>query len=227
MPARFIVRIIGIVLLLCGTAFSGTVVFDNTANLGNPFLAGVGFGAIPVPGVFQYIAEKFSVSGTFTLNSIELPITVVPPTPNQVDVFLMSDSGGVPGNVLDTFHLTGLPATNPTPLTAITSTLHPLLMSGAPYWVVVTGGTQTSFGYWNLVPESGTMTARDITNGIDGGWLLGGNPGNPTLALRVSGDAVPEPHTTLSVFAGLLVLANIGLRCRQVISRSKRHTGML
>ena len=215
MPTNPIVRIITIALLLCGTAFGGAVAFDNTANLGNPFLAGVGFGAIPVPGVFQYIAEEFSVSGIFTLNSIELSIVVIPPTPNQVDVFLMSDSVGLPGNVLEAFHLTGLPTTGLTPLTSMTSALHPLLMSGTPYWVAVTGGTQTSFGMWNLVPESGTMVSRDITNGIDGGWHLGGNPGTPTLALRVNGDAVPEPDTTLSIFVGLLLLAIVRLRCRQ------------
>jgi len=183
---RFSIRILVIVFLLGGTASGSTVVFDNLANLGNPYLAGVGFGAIPIPGVFQYIAEEFSVPGSFTLDSIELPIT-----------------------------------TNPHALTSVVSVLHPLLTAGAPYWVAITGGTPTSFGTWDLVSATGGMAARDITNGIDGGWSLANNPETPTLALRVNADSVPETVPSLLVSAGLIFLACIGVH-----SKRARHSAV-
>jgi hypothetical protein len=219
---RYIIRLLVIVLPLCATACGSTVVFDNLANLGNPYLAGVGFGAIPIPGVFQYIAEEFSVSGTFTLDSIELPISVASYAPDQVDVFLMTDSAGLPGNVLESFHLTGVPASNPHPLTSVGSVLHPLLTAGTPYWVATTGGTPTSFGMWDLVSAPGRMAGRDITNGIDGGWLLGGNPETPTMALRVNADSVPELDPSLLVSAGLIFLA-----CMRLSAHSRRVTALM
>jgi len=218
---RFSIRILVIVFLLGGTASGSTVVFDNLANLGNPYLAGVGFGAIPIPGVFQYIAEEFSVPGSFTLDSIELPISVAPYAPDQVDVFLMSDSAGLPSSVLEMFHLTGVPTTNPHALTSVVSVLHPLLTAGAPYWLAITGGTPTSFGTWDLVSATGGMAARDITDGIDGGWSLANNPGTPTLALRVNADSVPETVPSLLVSAGLIFLACIGVH-----SKRARHSAV-
>jgi hypothetical protein len=212
---RYIIRLLVIVLPLCGTASGSTVVFDNLANLGNPYLAGVGFGAVPIPGVFQYIAEQFSVSGSFTLDSIELPISVAPYAPDQVDAFLMSDSAGLPSSVLEMFHLTGVPATSPHALTSVGSVLHPLLTAGTPYWVAITGGTPTSFGTWDLVSAPGRMAARDITNGIDGGWSLANNSETPTLALRVNADSVPEPDPSLLVSAGLIFLACIGVHSKR------------
>ena len=68
---------------------------------------------------------------------------------NEVDVSIAASSGGLPGTVLESFHLSNaLPLAEEAgafvPLTAITSSTRPLLRAGTPYWVVasITGSLE-------------------------------------------------------------------------------------
>ena len=68
---------------------------------------------------------------------------------NEVDVSIAASSGGLPGPVLESFHLSNaLPLAEEVgafvPLTAITSSTRPLLRAGTPYWVVasITGSLE-------------------------------------------------------------------------------------
>jgi len=197
------------VLAATSVPAQAAVVFDNLANLGNPYLASVGFGAIPVPGYFLYIAEGFVPSGNYQLQSLELPLFVTSYTPNNAQIAVMDDVGGLPASVLESFQVANLPTTSPAALTTVISQMHPLLTDGSRYWIAVTGGTSTSFGGWDLVSGTGLESNKEILNGVDLGWNPG-DPGNPALALRVDGDPVPEPGTALLFAAGVCLFAIIG-----------------
>jgi hypothetical protein len=130
--------------------------------------------------------------------------------PNQADVFLMSDSGGLPGSTIESWDLTNLPATcGPCPLTTITSPSNPVLVAGNQYWVVASGGQQT-FDYWTFTLVNNSfdpLATRAILNGADSGWLLD-TSNHRQGALVVSGDAVPEPTSlalTILVLPALLL----------------------
>jgi hypothetical protein len=206
-------------IVFAPTCFGGTVIFDNLANLGIP---GVGFGAIPVPGIFQYIAEGFTVPAgvDYRLTSFDIPIFV--PTGgvnlglNEVAVFVMNDVGGLPTNILESFQLFNLPTgTNTAALTTVNSVSRPVLANGSQYWIAVTGATSSTFGGWDLTTTTGVSAFRQIINGIDQGWSapLSPNP-SPTLGLRVTGDAVPEPGSVQLLVAGLMAIAAFRIQRR-------------
>ena len=204
------------VLILCiwPTPLLGATIYSNLFEPGDLYGPDpVGIGAIPVPGFFQYYATNFSVPGQdYRLGMLELPLSPVQGLP-EVDVFLMADSGNLPGTVLEQFHVTVVP----TPpgalpgLQAIPSVVRPLLLSGHQYWVAATGGTPSTFAVWSLTLFTGDPigggASRVIQNGFDLGWV--NNPGTRVAALRVSGDpvsAVPEPSTIMLMGGGLIAL---------------------
>src|SRR4030095_9287611 len=78
--------------------------------------------------------SPFVPLNAYTLDSVEAALTWSNVT-NAVDIWLMSDSSGVPGAILETFHIVNLPTfrTSSTALATVASTLHPLLSAGVPF----------------------------------------------------------------------------------------------
>lgn len=186
---------------------SASVVFSNFTQPGNQFGPdGAGVGAIPVPGLLVTQATRFTPLQDYSLTSLLVPIASVS-GPAEIEIQLLQDSGGRPGAVLESFHITGLPPAGPLLPFLATSVAHPLLQAGVPYWVALTGGTPGSFGMWGLTVFTGDPLAggatRNIMNGVDQGWVL--NLGTRMGVVMVNGEEIPEPSS--------LVLAATGIAC--------------
>ena len=207
-------------LLVAVPSFGGQVFFSNLVEPGGQYGPdGMGIGHTPsfLPGETGEVisATKFTPPFAFRLSSIEAPLGYVfgfvPNGPNQVDVFLMTDAAGLPGSIIESWHLLDLPGNGLSiPLTTIASSLNPVLIAGQQYWVAGSGGPGT-FGTWSLTlfqgVSSGPDASRVIRNGVDSGWV--GVPNARTGALVVTGDPVPEPSTLFLELLGLVSFAAI------------------
>jgi hypothetical protein len=127
--------------------------------------------------------------------------------PNEVDVSLVSDAGGLPGSTIESWQLTDLPSTTfPSSLVTISSVLDPILLPGTQYWVVATAGPDT-YDVWTFTLAGSSfspLAVDDTLNGVDSGWEL--NSSGRQGALAISGDAVPEPSTLALTALALLSL---------------------
>lgn len=148
-------------------------------------------------------ASAFTSAGSFVLDTIELGMTHETGA-NELDIFFASDASGVPGTVLETFHLSNAvpgPLEPPSPI-MVTSLLHPLLTSGNQYWVFASAPATGSWLVWNL---NNTGDIGPTADRIDGGaWVLVED--DLRGAMRINGTAVaaiPEPSTYALMLAGL------------------------
>jgi hypothetical protein len=133
------------VLLIAGMAFSipayaGTIIFSNLVQPGDqygPDPSGIGHTPAFPPGVsgFVYGATRFIPSATARLTEIAVPLAYGGIGPNQAEVFLMSDTAGLPGTIIESFAIQNLPFGDSAGLTMIQSVSRPLLNSGQQYWV--------------------------------------------------------------------------------------------
>jgi hypothetical protein len=200
-------------------SFATQVFFSNLVEPGDQYGPdGLGIGhtpAYPAGDTWEALgATGFTPSATFRLTSIDIalgyPAGFSGNGPNQADVYLMNDSGGLPGSTIESWDLTNLPTTcGPCPLSTITSPSNPVLVAGNQYWVVASGGQQT-FDFWTFTLGGNSfdpLATRAILNGVDSGWVLD-TSNHRQGALVVSGDAVPEPTSlalTILVLPALLL----------------------
>jgi len=138
-------------------------------------------------------ASRFVPQADFTLDSIQAGFTFSAGV-NAGDLYLRSDSGGVPGAILESFHLVNLPAFSPsipvaTALATATSTLHPLLSSNVRYWVTASANDNSFLGFnTNLTHDTG-LASRDN----NGPWGFSANV--DAGAFQVTGTSIPEPSS--------------------------------
>jgi hypothetical protein len=203
---------LGTILLAAAVPSEAGIIFSNLVEPGDQFGPdGVGIGhtpGFPNPGDYLTYGVCFVPSLTAQLTTIQAPFVVFS-GPSQVQAYLMSDAGGVPGSIIEAFSLTNLPAT-PGQLVTITSLLDPLVLAGHPYWFVATGGGAT-FADWTLNLFQGDPNdggAAQLTmGGVSGPWTVGS--GTRTGALQVSGNAAPEPSSVAMITCAALVFALI------------------
>jgi hypothetical protein len=222
-------RVLGCILLLngalVGQAFADQIFFSNLVQPGNQYGPdGLGIGHTPSysPGdtgdVFG--ATGFTPSQEFQLTSIQIALGYVAgfPSngPNEADVSLVSDTGGLPGSTIESWQLTDLPATTfPSPLITVSSVLNPILLPGNQYWVIATAGPDT-FDTWTFTLAGSSfspLAVNDTLNGVASGWVLNGSGRQGALA--VSGDAVPEPSTLATVTLAFVLLTAYKARSRR------------
>lgn len=142
-------------------------------------------------------ATSFTPTQDLHLDSIEIALewlSFVGGTDAE-DVWLASDSSGVPGQVLESFHIAGIPAVG-TLMTA-SSVLHPMLVTGTQYWLVAASAPGIAWN-WNNTGDTGF-----IASDIPGIWFVNRST---TGAFRVEGSEVPEPATLVFVSSGLVAL---------------------
>jgi hypothetical protein len=147
-------------------------------------------------------AASFTPSGAdFFLDQVELAVRLFG-GPNEINVYLMSDQGGLPGTILETFPFSGaMSSVDPGSIISANSVAKPVLSAGTPYWLAASASVLTHAGwYQNLSGALGYAYQQD-----GGGW---NSSTGATPAFRISGTPVPEASTLLLFgLGGLVVIA--------------------
>ncbi|MBZ5609646.1 MAG: hypothetical protein LAP38_15400 [Acidobacteriia bacterium] len=178
---------------------SGTTVYNSGTGWSVSTVASTGFLLQP--------AFSFTPSGTFNFTELDIALGFINGT-NSVTVDLMSDSGGSPGSVLDSWNVSGLPAFGSCcTLQALLANNTTTLASGTPFWVAVLPGAADTYAVWNL---DSTGALGDVFEDQGSGFALFG--ADATVgAFQVLGDpstAVPEPRSGMLavIAAGMLAM---------------------
>ena len=202
--------LIGVWLLLfiASEARADTIVFSNFGP-GMTFNQTQGL-SITGSNLFGGVifAHAFTPSETVTFSSAQVAMLLVA-EPNTFQVLLMTSSGGLPAEILETITVTA--PTFPGIVSA-NSALHPVLTSGTQYWLAVFAPEPNTFGIWNLaLNDFSTPQARGFTSPT-GPWVVGNV--NRT-AFQINGEPIPEPSTMLLLGTGLATLGAAVRKRRQ------------
>jgi hypothetical protein len=132
------------------------------------------------PTVVRQIAVPFTPNFTFTLHGISLPLSYSGGD-NNATISLLADSGGLPGNTLDSWVVSNLPSDSPpSGTTTVLDTFNTMLQAGQQYWVEVqafgdtliqwyenglgfTGGMENNGSGWQPLSGAGSLPAFSVT----------------------------------------------------------------
>src|SRR5215467_4683460 len=203
------------------------VVYSNmTGTTGNGGLDLCGTAAAPAGcAPVQSLAEEFTASGNFLITNVAVVVGNQNGTSPLFNVYLSSDSGGVPGSVIEqigsgiSYSGSNIIATGGTGgLVTINTFATPIdLTAGTSYWLVLTSADPMTVVYWDhntSIPPAPFDVTHDPS--AAGGWFpFDGYVGQ----MEIDGVATPEPSTTWLICAGLTLLFGLR-RLRQVRSRN-------
>jgi hypothetical protein len=163
------------------------------------------------PGTFFAQGFSFTPSATEDLLRIDIALSIVT-EPDLVIVTLQADNGGLPGAVLQSWNVSGLPPAGTcctlqslTPATTIT------LFSASGYWLVATPGGTNTLATWNE-NNTGSTGRRAVQNSSGGAFsIFGANDPRGAFAVIGTGtgtetETAPEPASMALAIAGISVL---------------------
>ena len=188
------------VLLIIGSASAAPTVLFNTFGAGDTYNTAVGY-TIGTASAFDQ-GDQFVIGAATPhfLDKIELAAALVSGT-NQLDVWLMSDTAGEPGAIIEAFSFNGAmgPFGSANPPLAANSVLRPVLYPGTPYWLIASAPVADTWAAWNLnsLVVAGTHAERQ---GL-GPWDV--DPDDTLSAFRITGTQIPAP--------GAILLGSIGV----------------
>ena len=147
------------------------------------------------------VGNQFSFTGSnYRLDTIEVAVSM-DCGPNKVDVWLVNDTSGKPGIIIEAFSFTDAmkPTGQNNPLLVGHSVLHPILSPLTDYWLVVSvPNTDTRAAWMKSSPVIADTVADRQGTGL---WTV--SPDETSGAFRVSGTPVPAP--------GVFVLGGMGV----------------
>lgn len=213
-----VVLTLGLALCVSGNAWAGTV-YSNLGSGGSAYNCCVYWfvsTAASTTGTLWQPAFSFTPGSTSYFTELDVALGITSGA-NSVTVELMSDSGGQPGSVLQSWSVNGLPSLGTCcALQTLLGNGTIPLTSGTPYWVaVLPAGADTRAG-WNL---NSTGAAGTQFENQGAGWFqystsqaLGAFE---VQGVQNPGTGVPEPGTAvLTLAAGMLaLLGKLRRRC--------------
>jgi hypothetical protein len=184
------------------------VIFDNFGP-GDTYNTGVGWtisSSGSSPGHWDQ-GDAFTPLGSdYRLDTIELAMWLATGT-NELDVWLMSDSSGKPGAVIESFYFNGVMQPAPGSVLLANSVLNPVLLAGTQYWLVASTPGPDTWAAWN---KNSTGDTGPHAQWVGGPW---GVANDTAGAFRISG-TVPEPSTLLLLGSGLAGLGFVRRRLK-------------
>jgi len=163
------------------------------------------FGAAVGP---QSVAQEFTPTADYTLTDAIVYVASAEFGPDDaVNVFLFSDSSGLPGGAIEEIGSDLSPTGSRGPITANSIATPINLISGTPYWLVLTPEDSHSAAYWDDGGSSNVPAATSNSNGT-GIWNLTNTSGQ----MEIDGTLAPEPASFLAIGSGLVVLAGVVFR---------------
>ena len=202
---RNFVPLLGVAVAICAVSHAGAaILYDNLGSSPNLYDGTRGWsvsGPLSGLGVYVETAQTFTPSTSAIFSELDIALTSYSGT-NSVIVELLNDSGGLPGGVLQSWSITGLPAIDSCcTLQTLMATGSTPLVSGTPYWVAVLPGAGDTLAEWNEVNDTPLGTVYQYANGAWNGYV-----GLRLGAYEVQGTAGPEPAMLLPCAVVLLGL---------------------
>ncbi len=152
------------------------------------------------PGfINQEVGAQFVPGADYTLNAIDFAATYVSGL-EGVTLEIAANAAGVPGAAIESFPFV-ISSTSATIYTA-TSVLHPLLIAGTTYWVVLAADDPAGTDIlWN----DSTTTEGFSSQSEPGPWLPQSELFAPAFDVLATAVPVPEPATFSLLLAPLLL----------------------